>query len=100
MNKPLSERLPEEIYMRIHQDIGQASMCWDNIEGAGTFKSEESSKIAFELCHYIADKLEVTDNEKKVIRTTRRWEDGQWLYYEWYVNDLVDKLEEGIVAHC
>ena len=57
-DKSLSERLPEEIYTRIHQDIGQASMCWENIEGAGTFESEQASKIAFELCHYIADKLE------------------------------------------
>jgi hypothetical protein len=54
----LSERLPEDIYTRVYQDIGEASMCWENIEGAGTFESEQASKIAFELCHYIADKLE------------------------------------------
>jgi len=54
----LAERLPEEIFSRIHQDIGQASMCWENIEGAGTFKDGQASKIAFELCHYIADKLD------------------------------------------
>ncbi len=58
MNKPILERLPEEVFTRIFQDIGQASMCWDSIEGAGTFESDEALKIAAELCHYIADKLE------------------------------------------
>jgi hypothetical protein len=57
-DKALSERLTEEIFNRVHQDIGEASMCWSNIEGAGTFQSEEASRIAFELCHYIADELD------------------------------------------
>ena len=95
-DRSLSERLSEEIFTRIHQDIGQASMCWENVEGAGTFDSTKAAEIAFDLCHYIADKLEVTDNEKEVIRTARRWEDGEWLYYEWYVDDLVDKLEDAM----
>ena len=34
-DKPLSERLPEYIFSRIHQDIGSASMCWDYSEKAG-----------------------------------------------------------------
>ena len=37
-------------------------------------------------------------DEKEEVRTTRRWEDGQWLYYEWYVNDLANKLEEATGA--
>ncbi len=57
-NSSLSKRLPEDISTRIYEDIGHASTCWTNLEGAGTFESEQASKIALELCHYIADKLE------------------------------------------
>lgn len=56
--KALNERLPHEVFNRIHQDIGAASMCWSNIEGAGTFEVEKASEIAFELCHYVADLIE------------------------------------------
>jgi len=56
--KALSERLPEYIFDRIHQDIGQASACWTKLEKAGTFKSEDASKIAFNLCHFVADELD------------------------------------------
>lgn len=56
--KPLSERLPKHVFERIHQDIGQASMCWDNIDEAGTFDAKKASDIAFELCHFIADIIE------------------------------------------
>ena len=55
--KSLSEQLPEDIFNRIHQDIGEASMCWEHVDKAGTFDSTRASKIAFELCHFIADKL-------------------------------------------
>lgn len=54
----LSERIPENIFKRVHQDIGQASMCWENVDKAGTFKSENASAIAFNLCHFIADEIE------------------------------------------
>ena len=57
-DKPLNERLPERIFERIHQDIGQASMCWEHPNGAGTFDALRASNIAFELCHFIADELE------------------------------------------
>jgi hypothetical protein len=56
--KPLSERLPERIFERVHQDIGQASMCWKHPDKAGTFDADAASDIAFELCHFIADELE------------------------------------------
>jgi hypothetical protein len=58
--KPLSERLPAHVFERIHQDIGQASMCWEHLDSAGTFDAERASNIAFELCHFIADELEKT----------------------------------------
>ncbi len=56
--KALSERLPEYIFDRVHQDIGQATTCWTKLEKAGTFDAEHASKIAFNLCHFIADELE------------------------------------------
>ena len=56
--KALSERLPEHIFNRIHQDIGEASTCWTNLDGAGTFEAEHASKIAFNLCHFVADELD------------------------------------------
>lgn len=55
--KPLSERLPERIFDRIHQDIGEASTCWTELEKAGTFDAEHAARIAFNLCHFIADEL-------------------------------------------
>ena len=57
-DKPLSERLPKEVFNRIHEDIGQATMCWTEIEKAGIFKSEEALTIAGNLCHFVADLLE------------------------------------------
>jgi hypothetical protein len=59
-DRSLSERLPEGVFTRIHEDIGQASMCWENIKGAGVFDSTEASRIAFNLCQFIADALEET----------------------------------------
>lgn len=56
--KSLSERLPERIFERIHQDIGEASMCWEKIEGAGTFDTTHASTIAFNLCQFVADELD------------------------------------------
>lgn len=58
MQKPLSERLPEYIFSRIHQDIGEASTCWTKLEKTGTFDEGHASKIAFDLCHFVADEIE------------------------------------------
>jgi len=51
----LSDRLPEYVFSRVHRDIGQASMCWGKPENAGVFDADKASAIAFELCHFIAD---------------------------------------------
>lgn len=59
----LGDRLPANIFSRIHQDIGAASMCWTEIEKAGVFKSEEASAIAFNLCQFIADELKKVDSK-------------------------------------
>jgi len=56
-SKSLSERLPSHIFHKIHEAIGQASMCWHE-RPTGVFASEEASKIASDLCHFIADELE------------------------------------------
>ena len=58
MRPALSNRLPEKVFDRIHQDVGSASMCWERPEGAGTFDAMHASNIAFELCHYVADLLD------------------------------------------
>lgn len=56
--KPLSERLSERIFKRVHQGIGQASMCWEHPENAGVFDANAAGNIALELCHFIADEIE------------------------------------------
>jgi flavin-dependent dehydrogenase len=55
----LSERMSSRLFHAVHQAVGDASMCWDNIDGAGTFEAMRAGKIAFELCHLIADEIEV-----------------------------------------
>jgi len=63
--KSLSERLPEYVFNRIHQDIGQASMCWEHPEKAGVFDAKQAGEIAFELCHFFADVIEQEAKPKK-----------------------------------
>lgn len=62
--KPLSERLPEHVFERIHQDIGQASMCWELPENTGVFHAKKAAEIAFELCHFIAGILDSKQGTK------------------------------------
>jgi hypothetical protein len=58
----LSERMSAGLFYAVHQAVGNASMCWDNIGGAGTFEVTQASEIAFELCHLIADEIEAEHN--------------------------------------
>lgn len=61
--KSLSEKLPEEIFLRIHEDIGYASTNTGN-----------AAKIAFNLCHFIADKLTAKDQRiKELEREVQDW---------------------------
>lgn len=48
--RPLSEYVPQEIFERVHQAIGTASMCWESPEKAGVFQSTRASDIAYDLC--------------------------------------------------
>lgn len=59
--KPLGQRLPPHLIDRLYQDIGSATMCWENINAAGIFKSEQAAKIAEALGHAIADELDARD---------------------------------------
>lgn len=59
--KPLEQRLPPHLVDRIYQEIGSATMAWENISGAGVFKSEMAARIALELGHAFADELDARD---------------------------------------
>lgn len=59
--RPLAQRLPPYLVDRLYQDIGSATMAWENISGAGVFKSEMAAKIAEELGHAFADELDARD---------------------------------------
>ncbi|MEE9215092.1 MAG: hypothetical protein V3U54_09925 [Thermodesulfobacteriota bacterium] len=54
--KSLSERLPGHIFNKVHEAIGEASMCWDKVP-LGIFDSSKASTIGFNLCQLIADEL-------------------------------------------
>jgi len=54
----LSERLAKHVISRVFEEIGSASMCWENVEKAGVFDSGHASGIAGRLCHFIADQLD------------------------------------------
>ena len=68
-DKSLSQRLPEHIFSRIHQDIGKASMCWSETP-LGNFNSNRASIIAFNLCQFIADEIENAISNEKVLHGT------------------------------
>ena len=63
LRKPLEERLSKEVRSVIGQAIGEASMCWTNIEHAGTFEMEDARRIASELGHYVADLIDEAREE-------------------------------------
>jgi hypothetical protein len=54
----LSERMSKGLIGVVHRAVGLASMCWSNIDGAGTFNAKEAEDIAVELCYTIADEIE------------------------------------------
>ena len=63
LRKPLSERLPEDVFNKLHQVVGEASMCWTDVYHAGHFQADVAGNIAFELCHYVADLLDEVREE-------------------------------------
>ena len=53
-----ANKVPYYIRKRILTDIGQASMCWEYPERAGTFDTKKAVEIGDALCQYIVDKIE------------------------------------------
>jgi hypothetical protein len=48
--KSLNKIIPGSILSIIYQAIGEASMCWDNVSGAGVFDSKRATEVAHRLC--------------------------------------------------
>jgi len=65
--KPLSERISKELYENIYQSIGRASMCWKKITEAGEFDSDDAIKISDELCHAVADEIDMRIKKLRVL---------------------------------
>lgn len=55
--RPLSYRIPSEIYHAVFGAIGEASMCWKP-QPNGVFNTEQASQVAVRLCFKIAEELE------------------------------------------
>lgn len=56
--KPLSHRISSELYHKIFESIGAASMAWNPRPNNEVFDAELASKIAAELCLFVADEIE------------------------------------------
>ena len=57
MEKSISEVLPEELFNRIHQAVGEASTCWSNLDGAGIFDALRAGNIALDLCIQVSEEI-------------------------------------------
>lgn len=44
------------LFEAVYQSVGAASVCWENIESAGTFKNEEAAMVAKALLRFIEDR--------------------------------------------
>lgn len=49
---------------KVMQAIGEASMCWSNIEGAGVFDSEKAKQVGSELLTYLRNNNGNADKDK------------------------------------
>jgi hypothetical protein len=54
---PLDD-IPVHIRERVFTDIGEATTCWETIDGAGTFDTENATRISLELCQFIIELIE------------------------------------------
>jgi hypothetical protein len=52
----LQARIPG-LFSAIHEAVGGASACWENIAGAGVFDDREASKVAQKLIDFIAQNI-------------------------------------------
>lgn len=61
-SEPLSERLSEELFNKVHAAVGEASMCWAETP-TSNFDATRASEVARKLCEAIADELEKDKGE-------------------------------------
>jgi hypothetical protein len=52
---------PRDLSELIGQAMGAASMCWDNVRGAGVFQSERASRITQEVIDWIEANYELKE---------------------------------------
>jgi hypothetical protein len=57
-NELFSERMSKELIGAVYRAVGLVSVCWSNIDGAGTFDTKEAEDIAVDLCRMIAEEME------------------------------------------
>ena len=60
----MNTKQEERMFSRVHQDIGQASMCWDKTP-TGIFDSSQAREIALKLCQFIAQEIKESEKESK-----------------------------------
>lgn len=87
MNPPKSAR---EV---VFQAIGNASTCWNDLEGAGVFDSERAKRIGEEL---IADLYKIVDDEWIICRSKQTFPptyDEKYGYNRAFI-ELRQKLRE------
>jgi hypothetical protein len=64
---------PRDLSELIGQAMGAASMCWDNVRGAGVFQSERASQITQEVIDWIEANYELkVGKESNLISHARR----------------------------
>jgi len=63
--------LPAQLETKIHEFIGAASMCWENVSGAGQYQPETALEIAKDLIAEINNHMQpraiYTDGDKIIV---------------------------------
>lgn len=63
MNKQINEQNSFSTEEKIGQLVGQASMCWSNIDQAGVFNSQEAKLVVDKLMLIVDDVVEKRNRE-------------------------------------
>ncbi len=63
--RPLCFRVSSEIYHKVWESVGAASMCWTPTPSTEVFDCERASNIAVELLFAIANELEKPKAQEK-----------------------------------
>ena len=98
------EGLSEELFMAIHEALGEASMCWENPGGAGVFDSNHAADVGLRLSQTVGAaiaRLERERDEARLKLTAAQSEAaGAWaivLGERGHVNDLNAMYQESVV---